>query len=54
MKGCVQRRKTAMPPACAPSWGACAQGIAENRGTASGNLYCQKGCPPARAWGIAL
>jgi hypothetical protein len=47
MRGCVHRCKTAMPPARA-------RGIAENRNIASGDLYCEKGCPPARAGGMAF
>jgi len=47
MRGRMHRRKTAMPPARA-------RGIVENRNIASGILYCEKGCPPARAGGMAF
>ena len=47
MKGCVHRRKTAMPPARA-------RGIAENENTTSGDLHCEKGRPPARAGGVSF
>jgi hypothetical protein len=47
MRGCVHRRKTAMPRVRA-------RGIAENKNIASRNLSCEKGRPPARAGGIAF
>jgi hypothetical protein len=47
MKDRLQRPKMGMPPARA-------QDVAENRDTPSGDLYCKKGRPPARAGGMAF